>query len=116
MKTEDLLKFIRSLNNKQVVASSGFLIGFFWTFKLFSRRTWKFPLSTILNASLDGLVCSAGSSLLTFVLPEEYYFTVPMAAAISVFYAQTLGILDDSKKKGKDNSGSESPNYNYAIN
>jgi hypothetical protein len=99
---------LANLNSEQYVLSSGFMIGFIYSFK-FNRRTLHYPLSTIFDSALSGYLTLWGAKIVSNYLPSNLRFIIPLAAIASCIYYKFVDMFGPTNNKitGKNDNENE---------
>ena len=87
-----------TLNSNQVVLSSGFAAGFVYAFKL-SKRTLNYPLTTLFESALQGMLTLFGTSYIIDFFPENFRFIIPCTIAASCIFWKYNDLFHNKKNK-----------------
>lgn len=94
----DYTDILTTLNSPKAVLTAGFLSGFIYNFKL-SKRTLNYPLSTLFNSALSGMITLFGSSFLLKWFHEDFRFIIPLTVATSCIYWKYTDLFYNKKNK-----------------
>lgn len=89
---------LQTLNSEEAVLISGFMIGFMYDFK-FTTETLEYPLTTIFNSALSGLLTFIGAGLVAGFLHKDLHFIIPVTAVASCLYYKWKDLTPKRKNK-----------------
>lgn len=99
-----LLAILAFLCDNETILISGFMLGFFWTFK-FNADTLLNPMSTLLLSILNGGFMSFVAGLVADFTPYGLRFLIPIVAFPSCIFYVMCGLAsfrprepDDTRK------------------
>ena len=80
-----ILLLHKSLCTETAVINSGFFLGFIYTLKL-NKKTLDYPLTSLANASINGIFTSYGALVASAFIPKPMHFSIPVTVIASCIY------------------------------
>lgn len=93
MEIDEIIKVCNLLSSDESIATAGFMLGFLHRFK-FNKKTLDKPLSTFIDASINGCSASIGALFASMFLPYNLRFIVSVTSICATIHYKIKDIKE----------------------